>query len=140
MSKENVEIVKAMNAAFMAGEYFEALRALDPEIEWQGTKGGLDEHMVYRGHEEVIKGFADNLMTWERLTLDYERYIDAGDCVVVFVHEVARGLESGAEVETDTAVVFRIENDRIVQARGYMDRAEALEAVGLSEQDVHADS
>jgi len=133
MSQENVEIVKAMNAAFMAGEYFEALQALDPEIEWQGTKGGLDEHMVYRGHEEVIKGFADNLMTWERLTLDYERYIDAGDRVVVFVHEVARGLESGVELETDTAVVFRIENDRIVQARGYMNRAEALKAVGLSE-------
>ena len=133
MSQENVEIVKAMNAAFMAGEYFEALQALDPEIEWQGTKGGLDERMVYRGHEEVIKGFADNLMTWERLTLDYERYIDAGDRVVVFVHEVARGLESGVELETDTAVVFRIENDRIVQARGYMNRAEALKAVGLSE-------
>src|SRR6478672_3370285 len=135
MSQENVELVKAMNAAFMAGEYFEALQALDPEIEWQGTKGGLDEHMVYRGHEEVIKGFADNLMTWERLTLDYERYIDAGDRVVVFVHEVARGLESGVELETDTAVVFRIENDRIVQARGYMNRTEALEAVGLSESD-----
>jgi ketosteroid isomerase-like protein len=133
MSQENVELVKAMNEAYMAGEYFEALQVLDPEIEWRGTKGGLDEHMVYRGHEEVIKGFADNLMTWERLRLDYEQYIDAGDQVVVFVHEVARGLESGVELETDTAVVFRIENDRIVQARGYMNRTEALEAVGLTE-------
>ena len=70
-------------------------------------------------------------MTWERLSLDYEQYIDAGDQVVVFVHEVARGLESGVEVETDTAVVFRLENERIVQARGYMDRAEALEAAGV---------
>jgi ketosteroid isomerase-like protein len=133
MSQENVDLVKAMNEAYMAGEYFEALQVLDPEIEWRGTKGGLDEHMVYRGHEEVIKGFADNLMTWERLRLDYEQYIDAGDHVVVFVHEVARGLESGVELETDTAVVFRIENDRIVQARGYMNRTEALEAVGLTE-------
>jgi ketosteroid isomerase-like protein len=140
MSQENVELVKAMNEAYMAGEYFEALQVLDPEIEWQGTKGGLDEHIVYRGHEEVIKGFADNLMTWERLSLDYEQYIDAGDQVLVFVHEVARGLESGVELETDTAVVFRIENDRIVKARGYMNRAEALEAVGLSEQDALADS
>jgi ketosteroid isomerase-like protein len=133
MSQENVELVKAMNEAYMAGEYFEALQVLDPEIEWRGTKGGLDEHMVYRGHEEVIKGFADNLMTWERLRLDYEQYIDAGDQVVVFVHEVARGLESGVELETDTAVFYRIENDRIVQARGYMNRTEALEAVGLTE-------
>ena len=131
MSQENVEIVKAMNEAYTAGEYYEALQVLDPEIVWYGTKGGLDEHMVYRGHEEVIKGFADNLMTWERLRLDYEQYIDAGDQVVVFVHEVARGLESGVEVETDTAVVFKLENERIVQARGYMDRAEALEAAGV---------
>jgi ketosteroid isomerase-like protein len=131
MSARNVEIVKAMNEAYMAGDFFESLQALDPDIEWLGTKGGLDEHMVCRGHEEVINAFADNLMTWERLTLDYEKYIDAGDQVVVFVHEVARGLESGVEVETDTAVVFRLRDERVVHARGYMDRAEALEAAGL---------
>jgi ketosteroid isomerase-like protein len=132
MSARNVEIVKAMNEAYMRGDFPASLEALDPNIVWQGTKGGLDEHMVYRGLEEVINGFADNLMTWERLDLDYQQYFDAGDHVVVFVHEVARGLESGVEVETDTAVVFKLVDGRVVHARGYMDRSEALEAAGLA--------
>ena len=133
MSQENVEIVRAMNEAYLRGDYPRAMEILDPDIEWRGTKGGLDEGNVYRGHEDVAMAFADNLMTWESLKLDYERYIDAGDHVVVFVHEAARGLESGAEVETNTAVVFTFQGDKIVRARAFMDRAEALEVVGLRE-------
>jgi ketosteroid isomerase-like protein len=133
MSQENVEIVRAMNAAYASGDVQAALEALDPKIEWRGTVGGLDEHAVARGREEVIGAFADNLATWESLELDYEKYIDAGDQVVVFVHEVARGRESGAEIETDTAVVFTLQGGKIVRARAYMERAQALEAAGLSE-------
>ncbi len=133
MSQENVEIVRAMNAAYASGDIQRALEILDEEIEWRGTKGGLDENAVARGREEVIAAFADNLATWESLKVDYERYIDAGDQVVVFVHEVARGRQSGVQTETDTAVVFTIQNGKVVRARAFMDRAEALEAAGLSE-------
>src|SRR5690242_11312632 len=133
MSQENVDIVRAMNEAYLRGDVEAALEVLDPEIEWQGTRGGLHEHLVAKGRDEVVRSFADNLATWETLTLDYERYLDAGDQVVVFVHEVARGRQSGVETETDTAVVFTLESGRVTRARAYMDRAEALEAAGLSE-------
>jgi ketosteroid isomerase-like protein len=35
-------------------------------------------------------------------------------------------------METKTAVVYAVRNGKVVKARGYMDRAQALEAVGLS--------
>ena len=133
MSQENVEIVRAMNEAYLRGDIEAALEVLDEEIEWRGTRGGLDEHAVARGKEEVVKSFADNLATWETLKLDYERYLDAGDQVVVFVHEVARGRQSGVETETDTAVVFTLQSGRVIRARAYMDRAEALETAGISD-------
>jgi ketosteroid isomerase-like protein len=133
MSEENVEIVKAMNAAYAQGDVERALATLHPEVEWRGTLGGVDERAVYHGREEVVGAFVDNLSTWESLSLDYEDYIDAGDKVVVFVHEVARGRESGAETETDTAMVFEFEGDQVIRARAYMDRSKALEAAGLSE-------
>ena len=132
MSAENVEIVKAMNAAYLRGDVELALQTLHADLEWYGTVGGIDENTLARGHDEVIAAFADNLATWESLKLDYERYIDAGDQVVVFVHEIARGRESGAEVETDTAVVFTLNAGKVVRARAFMNRAEALQAAGVS--------
>ena len=42
---------------------------------------------------------------WEERRLEAEEFIDAGDCVVVLLHEFRRGKGSGVEMETDTAVV-----------------------------------
>src|SRR5690348_4429196 len=106
MSQENVEAVRRMIdgfAAFREGNpdaLAEVLAVLDPEIEWHGTVGGLDEDRVAKGYEEVARGFAENFETWEQLVLEAERYIDAEDDVVVFWHEVARSRHSDQQLET----------------------------------------
>ena len=133
MSKENVEVVRTMNDAFSASDFETAIAKLHPDVVWHGTTGGLDEGQVARGHREVIDAFVQNYSVWESLTLETTRYFDAGDLVVVFFHEVARGRESGAEVETETGVVFRVDGGLIVEVEPYMDQAAALEAAGLSE-------
>jgi ketosteroid isomerase-like protein len=133
MSQENVEIVRAANEAFLAGDIERALDALDPEIEWHATVGGLDEGRVYRGRDQVVQAFADYFAVWERMEMRAEKYIDAGgDEVVVFHHEVAKGRESGAVVETDTGTVQTVRDGKIVRVRSYLDRPKALEAAGLS--------
>ncbi len=134
MSQENVEVVRAANEAFLSGDVERALAALDPEIEWHATVGGIDEGRVYNGREEVVQGFADYFEVWERMEMRADEYIDAGgENVVVYHHEVAKGRESGVVVETDTGTVQTVRDGRIVRVRSYMDRAQALEAAGLSE-------
>jgi ketosteroid isomerase-like protein len=134
MSQENVEVVRAANEAFLSGDVETALAALDPEIEWHATVGGIDEGRVYRGHAEVIQAFMDYFAVWERMEMRADRYIDAGgDEVVVFHHEVAKGRESGVVVETDTGTVQTVRNGKIVRVRSYMDRQQALEAAGRRE-------
>jgi ketosteroid isomerase-like protein len=134
MSQENVEVVRAANDAFLRGDIQTALDALDPEIEWHATVGGLDEGRVYHGRTEVVQAFADYFAVWERMEMRAEKYIDAGgDQVVVFHHEVAKGRESGVVVETDTGTVQTVRGGKIVRVRSYMDRGEALEAAGLEE-------
>jgi ketosteroid isomerase-like protein len=105
----------------------------DPNVEWHGTLGGLDEGHFFRGHTEIIKGFQDYFDTWERLELRPEELIDTGDELIVFVHEVARGRASGMVVETDTATISTLRDGRIVRVRNFMDRSAALEAAGLWE-------
>jgi ketosteroid isomerase-like protein len=112
-------------------EYMTAF--FDPNVEWQGTIGGLDEGRLRRGHQEVKRGFDEYYEAWERLDLRPEEIIDTGDELIVFVHEVARGRESGVVVETDTATVSTLREGMIVRVRGFMDRGEALEAAALRE-------
>jgi ketosteroid isomerase-like protein len=133
VSQENVEQVQKICEAFTAGDFERALSGLHDAVVWHGTVGGLDEGRVARGRREVIDAFAENLQEWESHILQARRFIDAGDRVVVFWHEEGRGLSSGAEVKTDTAVIYTLRDGRIVDVQGFMDRALALDAVGLVE-------
>jgi ketosteroid isomerase-like protein len=105
----------------------------DPAVEWHSTTGGLEAGQVIHGHEQVLQAFADYFSVWERLDIRPTEIIDAGDQLVVFVHEVARGRESGIVVETDIATVSTLREGRVVRVRSFMDRSEALEALGLKE-------
>ncbi|HKP88506.1 MAG TPA: nuclear transport factor 2 family protein [Thermoleophilaceae bacterium] len=133
MSRDNVEVVRAAHEALAAGDFETARACMDPEIEWHGTVGGVDESAVYRGRDEVLKAFAASLEPWESLEIHAERYVDTpGDDVVVFLHEVGRGRGSGVVVENDSGMVNTVRNGRIVRTRGFMDSEQALREAGVS--------
>jgi ketosteroid isomerase-like protein len=135
MSEENVQIVRAAQEAFLAGDVDAALDALDPQIEWHAAIGGIDEGRVARGREEVVQAFGDYFEVWEQMEMSAENYIDAGpENVVVFHHEVAKGRGSGVVVETDSATIQTVRAGKIVCVRAYLDRGQALEAAGISGQ------
>jgi ketosteroid isomerase-like protein len=109
-------------------------RLVDPEVEFHGTVGGLQEGQIAHGQSQIDQTFeAEDLEAWEERRLEAEEYIDAGDDVVVLLHEYRRGRGSGVELEAKTAVVVAVSGGRVVRIQGYMDRATALEAAGLSE-------
>jgi len=68
---------------------------------------------------------------WSEWRFEPERFIDAGDQVVVFGRVVAKGRGSGAPIERASAVVLTVRDGRIASSQVYPDRAEALKAVGL---------
>ena len=140
MPQENVEIVRALAQAWEAGDTDAVRELLDPDVEFRGTVGGLEEGRVARGLQQFRQVEEDDLEAWDERRFEPEKFIDAGDCVVVLQREYRRGKGSGVELELETAIVFGMRAGRVVRIQGYMDRAKALEAVGLSEQDAHADS
>ncbi len=140
MSRENVELLRAATEAMVRGDAVAALDALDPEVEWHATVGGVDEGRSAHGREEVAQAFADYFETWERIELRAERFIDAADDqVVVFWHEVAKGRASGAIVETDTGTVNTVRNGKIAEVRSFMERDDAMRAAGVSGVDLVLD-
>ena len=134
MSQENVEIVRRIVEAAVEGRWEESARQLDADTKLHGTVGGLTEGSVWRGPEEIREVFEqEDAEAWDERRLQAEEFIDAGDLVVVLLHEFRRGKGSGVEMETDTAVVYEVRDGRVVRTQGYMDRAQALEAAGLRE-------
>jgi ketosteroid isomerase-like protein len=65
---------------------------------------------------------------------DADEYIDAGDDVVDPSRFSGRGKRSGIPVEFAMTIVYTVRDERIVRARNFEDRAEAMRAAGLPEQ------
>ena len=134
MSQENVEIVREALESALAGDQEKMAQLVDPEVEFHGTVGGLQEGQIAHGQSEIDQTFeSEDLEAWEERRLEAEEFIDAGDNVVVLVHEYRRGRGSGVELEGETAVVVSVSGGRVVRIQGYLDRDAALAAVDLSE-------
>ena len=134
MSRENVEVVREAFEAYVEGDLEKTAQLLDPEVEFHGTVGGLEEGRVARGFPQAVQVFEEeDLEAWEERRLEAEEFVDAGDEVVVLLHEYRRGRGSGVELEADTAVVCAVRGGRIVRMQGYMDRRVALDAAGVPE-------
>jgi uncharacterized protein len=89
---------------------------------------------------KVIRGIAGVrrfFRTWRGAFEDYaiavEEMVDAGDEVFVVLKESGIGRSGGAPVQHRLPQVWTLRNGKVVRYRGFSDRREALEAVGLSE-------
>jgi ketosteroid isomerase-like protein len=136
MSQENVEVVRRALKSLLGGSDLEDTAQLfDPEVEFHGTVGGLDEGRVAHGLTQAVQSFwgEEDLEAWDERRLETEGFIDAGDVVVVLLREYRRGRRSGIELETPTAVVCAVSAGRVVRVQGYMDRHAAREAARVSE-------
>ena len=139
MSQENVEAVRRIFEAWACGD-------------WSIGNDYLDEHAVcvvssdfpafgvYVGLDGIRAYWRDFLAQWERLTFEAERLQPVGDTVLARVVQHSKGRASGIEGDISYFMLFTFRGGRIVRMESIMGEAEALEAVGLSEEDAHADS
>jgi ketosteroid isomerase-like protein len=137
VSRENVELLRVAFENFLAGKSEFGAELLDPEIEWDATESPvLDIRGVYRGTEAVRQFWREWLIAWETVQFEYE-LLDAGDRVVALIDQRMRGRSTGIEVPFGKyAHVYTFKDGLVVHWKAYMSQAEALEAVGLS-QDTH---
>ena len=133
MSHENVEVVRRVTAV-MDAEGFEAalplfLEAAHPDVEWREDPAWPGS-ATYRGIEQVRQVILDRMATLD-FDQQTEDLIDVDDRVVVLVRWVGRGKASGAQGEISMAMVWTVREQAITMIEFFLDRAQALEAVGL---------
>jgi ketosteroid isomerase-like protein len=104
---------------------------LDERFELRLPPGYPEGEPVFRGRAGFTALVSMLRDAWAGWRFEPERFIDAGDAVVVFVRVVATGRASGMPIEIPDAHVVTVVEGRITSTRVYRDRKEALEAAGL---------
>ncbi len=135
MSQENVEVVRRIWEAADRRDAETVLSFYDPEVELDvsGFPVVATNAGHYRGHEGLRQLFGEWREIWSDADSNLVELIDAGDRVISVYNYRGRGRASGVNVEEVFATVWTIEGDRAVRVEWFTGRAEALEAVGLSE-------
>ena len=133
MSRENVERVRQGYEALARGEVEPVLALFDPQIVVEDHDRTLSGPGVYQGHAGFLRMFSSVNEGFDDVRYTPETFDDRGTQILVKVRRTGRGSASGVSVEESQFHVFDFEGARVTRFRACVDRAEALEAVGLRE-------
>jgi ketosteroid isomerase-like protein len=137
MSEENVEIVRRVLEA--QGDIDAMLKHMTDDVVVDASRRVLDP-IVLEGHDGFRQFMAFLREAWANQRLEPEEFIEAGNQVVIPVKIASTGRGSGMTIQARAAWVTTFRGSKIARMTVYQSRAEALEALGLSEQDAHTDS
>ena len=131
MPEEHVEAVRGVYERWGAGDFRATLDVIDPLILFvmgpdfpdTGTYLGIEGLRAY------TRGF---LEPWSRITVEAEEITPAGDSVVAAVRQSGVGGGSGVATDFRYFHVWTFRGGRAIRLETFRERADALDAVGLS--------
>jgi ketosteroid isomerase-like protein len=132
MSQENVEIVRALLAAWSRRDWDEALKDAAPDIEVDNSSNAGEWRGVHRGPDEVKRLWEKFTEPWESVRAEIDEIIEADDHIVTggTAHFVGR---DGIEVTARQAVCWTFRDGQLTRVLFSNELTEALEAAGLRE-------
>ena len=132
MSEKDLDAIRCAYADLNRRDVEAWLDAFDPNAEMYDLAGG-PEAPPRRGHDALREWVEEVDEIWEDGRYEPEEFIVAGDFVVVAVRVRARRRDTRLRIDVSMFQVFEMRDGRIQRGRAYLDKDEALEAVGLSE-------
>jgi ketosteroid isomerase-like protein len=132
MSEEIIEVVRRGFEAFNRRDLGAALAlwSADAELDWSRSKGPLKG--IYRGHQGLESFWNEFWSAFQTVEIEIHEPTQIDRCVVVPNTAHMRGRD-GIEVVARSTFVFTVENGLQTRVEMFQERAEALEAVQLSE-------
>ena len=133
MSQENVELIRRGYAHTQATGQVHA-EMMAPGLVWDMSKyEGWPEQQCYEGVDGAQRFLDDWTGAWEDWQLAIEEIHDAGDKVVVIVHQQGRARTTGMALDMLFAQTWTIEDGRATRMDMYSDPSDARKAVGLED-------
>lgn len=132
MSRERVERVLQGIEAFNAGDFEALIEELPDDVEWQVLEQ-LPDQGPFRGREGVLYFWESWRETFSDFHAEVDEVVDAGDHVILMMHMVGRGRDSGADVKTPTfAQMWTFRGEVVERVRMLPSKEEALAAAGIN--------
>jgi ketosteroid isomerase-like protein len=133
MVSENAEVVRGMLDAWNQRDADAALAfmAQDAVEDWSRSIGPMQG--VFDGHAEIRGHWRLFWDVFASIELVPEEFIETGDRIVV-PHLVEARSRGGVETKARGALVYELDDGRVTRSTIYQGRAEALAAVGSSDQ------
>ncbi len=132
MSRENVAALRRVYEGWGRGDFTTSEPVLDRNI-LLVVRPGFPTEGVSVGVEELRKHTVQVLDAWESLTMEAESYTEAGDSVLVRVHQTGVGAGSGVSTGMRYFQLWSFRGGKAIRLEVIADEAEALEALGLTE-------
>jgi ketosteroid isomerase-like protein len=141
MSQENVELLYRGADAFNRRDLDAYLALMDDDVEVIPRAVALEGGDHYHGHDGVRRWWKDLFDVFPDFTTEVVDAQDLrGDLTLMRLRQRAHGAGSDTPTEESIWNVTRWRREKCVWWRNFPTRDEALEAVGLSQQDVHSDA
>jgi uncharacterized protein (TIGR02246 family) len=124
-----VDALRRSYDALNQGDIDACLSVLAPDAVWRESPElpGADE---VRSREAIREFLVEFLEPWQDFTQEVEDVRVEGDRVAILLHLTAVGRQSGVEVNTRYAHVWRMRDGLGICVDAYRDQAEALRALG----------
>jgi ketosteroid isomerase-like protein len=129
MSQVEVEIVQKAYEALRRDGYEAILEFIHPDFEAVAPPDLSVEPQTYRGREGVRYWFESFYEAVDEVRLEPDQFIDQGTRVVVPLHLVVRGRDSGIEVAQQLVQVWTIKDGKAIGMEAYPDTESALRAL-----------
>jgi ketosteroid isomerase-like protein len=133
VSQENVEIVRRAYELVEEGDWSGNLRFLSPDVVYRPLAMFTETHEV-RGRD-AYRRFIDSFMeAWsDDFTIRPVTRRDYGDAVIARLQYTGHARASGIEISERMFSVYWLQDGKITRIEDFVQRHEALEAVGLRE-------
>ena|SRR5215211_3670956 len=132
MSQENVEVVRGIYAEWARGNFRAGTELFDEQVVLV-LRDDFPDRDTCVDRDEIRTYMRDFLADWTKARIGAEDILGRGDRVVAAAHQEATGTASGVSVDMRYWQVWTFRDGAITRIESIKTRAEALEAVGLSE-------
>ena len=130
MSADSVAVVREIYECFRTGDEERAIELIHPDVEVR-DRPEIPDPRVYHGHDGVREALGVSEAEFDDMDLVPEEFVDAGNgAVVVVLHFVGRGRESGVPIDELLCHLWRVRDGKGLRVEVHADRDEALRSVG----------
>jgi uncharacterized protein len=135
MAEGNVDVVREMYARRERGD-MDAREFVDPAIEFVRIGSELPDFAgEWHGLDGMRRATVEYLNVWEDYRFEVDRMVDLGDRILVLETQTARGKRSGATISQEVGAILTLRDGLIVRWEYYWERADALAAAGVSQEE-----